>query len=118
MEKKGFTLIETFAGAIIFLLVTAGMLGVFTYARNYVRHSKERVVSANIARSIIEDRYNDVRQDTWDTGRLRENLAEDGNVNIDGINYGTNIAVAPVTGRDYRQATITITYQTYLREGE
>jgi len=111
MERtKGFTLLEIIVSLLILSLVIAGTMSAFTASRRYIKRAQHRLQATNIARGILEDLYREVRQDTWDTGRLRNGYSETNTVTIDNITYTSNLTVSDVSGHQYRQVTVNVTW--------
>ena len=115
MSKKGFSLTELIVGAIIIASVFTGLIGTFLYLKGYVRHSRERLISVNLVRNVLENRYKDVREDQWDTGPLSVGTHVMDNADVDGIIYTGNYEVSDLGNRDYRQVTTNVEYSTYFR---
>ena len=112
--KKSLTLIEVIVGAIILALAFGGVFAAFTGARSYATYSNERIVAANLARRALEDLYENVSADTWDTGDLRVDGAARGvpDYSIDDQTYGpaNEYMVTNVAGQQYRSVQVDINY--------
>jgi Tfp pilus assembly protein PilV len=108
----GFTLMEVLIGAIILAASFGGIVAAFTAARSYVSRSNKRLVAANLARSYLNQLYNDVSADIWNSTAcsLYPGNYNLGSVTIDGIDYSITYNVTNVTGYDYRQVVFNVTY--------
>ena len=110
----GFTLLEILVSLLILSIVITGIISVFISSKRYTVRSRHRLQATSLARQILADLYKEVRQDTWDTGRLRGNYSEQGTIYIDPITYTWNLTVSNVTGYDYRRVTVNVTWnETY-----
>ncbi|MCF7917035.1 MAG: hypothetical protein K9L61_04585 [Candidatus Omnitrophica bacterium] len=117
--KKAVSLLEILVSAVLLSLVVGGLTSAFFSVREYIRHAKERSTAADLAYSHSRTLYQDVRGDTWDTGRLSDGtnqslpLSGDPRWNdIDNINYespNTKYEVSDVAGH-YRQVEIIVEY--------
>lgn len=65
--RKGFTLTEVLVAALIVALTFGGLIASFKASRSYISRSSKRLVAANLARTVLNDFYNEVRADEWDT---------------------------------------------------
>jgi len=72
LNKKSFGLTEVIVSAVILSAVIAGFFATFVGTRKYINKSNHRVIAANYIRSNLSYLYNQVREDTWDTGELSE----------------------------------------------
>lgn len=86
-------------------------MSTFTASRRYVGRSRRRLQAVNLARQVLEELYNEVRQDTWgDTATNRLWYDHSGSASIDGVVYSWTVNVSNVTGRDYRRVNVTINW--------
>jgi len=102
-------------GAVILALAFGGVLAAFLGARSYVTYSNERIVAVNLARRALEDLYEHVSADTWDSGPLRNgNVGGEPDYAIDGQDYGGSppnaFRVTNVPGHQYREVQVDINY--------
>jgi len=86
-------------------------MSTFTVSRRYVERSRRRLQAVNLARQILEELYNEVRQDTWgDTATNRLWRNQTGTDYVDGILYSWTTNVSAVSNRDYRRVNVTINW--------
>jgi Tfp pilus assembly protein PilV len=118
MNRKSFSLVEVIVAAVILSLAFGGLFAAFIAARSYSTYSTERTIAANLARRALEDLYDGVSADNWDTGILRTgaNPHQDDEYDIGGQLYGDNNSsfwdVNPVPGHQYRQVDMEVGYTT------
>ncbi|RKY44884.1 MAG: hypothetical protein DRP80_00815 [Candidatus Omnitrophota bacterium] len=113
MSKKSLTFLEILVSALILATALGGVLASFVSVRKAVLRSDKRLAAFNIARGILEDLYKEVREDTWDTGRLNPGYTENGTIQLppENITYNWDYAVNPVGGRDYyRQVIVNVRF--------
>ena len=118
MRKKkhsGFSLIEVIVGTIILAVAFGGLFAAFIGTRAYVGRANQRLVAINIARRALEDLFEHVREDNWDTAgnplQAGRNDVGEPNYAIDGMNYnGNDYDVLAVAGHDYRQVNMDVDY--------
>ena len=72
LNKKSFGLTEIIVSAVILASVMAGFLATFVGVKKYINRSSRRTIAANYIRSELSSLYNEVREDTWDTGKLQD----------------------------------------------
>jgi type II secretory pathway pseudopilin PulG len=116
--KKTFTLTEIIVGSIILASIFGGLVASFVATRRYVNRANTRLISANLARSVLNGLYNEVRQDTYDTGGLSVGTHNNViNVSIDNHQYTGDYEVSSIDingdgtpDRDYRRVIITVNY--------
>ena len=117
---------EIVVGLIILATVFGGLTATFVGVKRYVARASRRLTAVNLGRQVLNALYTYVRADTWDTGVLAVTGADvnctEGNVQvpnvtaaIDGFAYGPNTYIVKQVGtgtdtRQYREATVTITY--------
>jgi type II secretory pathway pseudopilin PulG len=108
--SPGFTLTEVIVGAILLAIIFGGLLASFISVRKYINRANKRLVSANLARGVLNGLYREVNAD-WDTtGGLTIGPHNNAlNTTIDSYTYTGNYTVSS-TGNDYRQVTINIIY--------
>lgn len=108
--KKYFTLTEVLVGAVILSLILGGLISLFTAAKRYVTHSTKRLIAFTLARSKLNELYQAVREDIWESGDLSVDTHSLPTITIEGVNYSGSYKVKSVPGREYRQVVITIQY--------
>lgn len=112
--RKGTTLAEVIAGAIILAIVFGGLLSTFISVRRYINRANKRLIAINLISRELNDLYPSVDASTWDSGDLRIGSRNLDSYNIDDQVYQdsaspNNLNVRSTTGQ-YRQATVTINY--------
>ena len=111
MKKKAVTLVEVLVATVLITLVFAGLMSAFLSIRNYVKRANKRLVAMNLMRHMSNDLYAAVREDTWSTGDLQTGTHNNiVNVTVDGLTYTGNYTVSSVSGYNYREADLNITY--------
>ena len=118
MRKKkhsGFSLIEVIVGTIILAVAFGGLFAAFIGTRAYVGRANQRLVAINIARRALEDLFEHVREDNWDTAGNPLDpdapIFNEPNYDIDGFDYnGNEYDVLAVGGQDYRQVNMNVEY--------
>lgn len=115
MLHKSLTLVEILVASVILALAFGGVFAAFTAARSYATYSNERVVASNLARQVLEDLYDAVSADTWDSGDLQSGVNRTlPAYSIDNQNYGDNPAnayrVNDVAGHQYRSVEVDVSY--------
>ena len=119
LTRRGFTLIETILAALLLSTVVAGMYGAFVSAARWNRPPFN--IAHNIAREKLENLYEAVRADWWDTGttapagyRLDVGSYPDGQVTVDGLAYSREYIVSAVQGgyADYRRVEVKVQWPT------
>ena len=117
-KKRSITLTEVIVGAIILASVFGGLLATFVAVRKYINRANKRLVSANLARMVLDDLYPEVSADTWDSDNTEQNkLWPDAtyspvDVTIENRNYKGDYTVEDMTdeGREYRKVDVSINY--------
>ncbi|MCF7869875.1 MAG: type II secretion system GspH family protein [Candidatus Omnitrophica bacterium] len=109
-KRKALSLVEILVSAVILAVTVMGLVSVFVSGRRYINRANKRSVAAALVTSFSRDFYRDVRADTWGSGRLRGGTHNLDQFNIDNINYDGEYTVSGVSGRDYREVTITFQY--------
>lgn len=112
MRKKSFTLIEILVGALILALAFGGIFAGFIAVRKYVSHSNERLIAANLTRTILKNLYSQLGEDNWTdaSGPFVDGKTYDlGTVTIDNFDYTMSYTVTGTTG-DRKQIEVNITY--------
>ncbi|MDD3297009.1 MAG: type II secretion system protein [Candidatus Omnitrophica bacterium] len=127
IKKKSGVLIEVLVGAIVLTVVSGTLLLSFISARRYINNANKLLIAANLDRSVLNNLYKEVRQDTWDDSQPESmdgtpigllyapidssqvhNLPD---YAIENVEYkGNNYTVKSVPGKDYREVSITINY--------
>jgi type II secretory pathway pseudopilin PulG len=116
--KQSVTIVEVLVASVILALAFGGLFAAFIGARSYTTSINERIIASNLARRALENLYDSVSADTWESGDL--SIANDNPLpeyNIDGQPYGDPAApssydVTNVGTHDYRQVTVDIGYVT------
>ncbi|MBD3264826.1 MAG: hypothetical protein GF375_06965 [Candidatus Omnitrophica bacterium] len=114
MNKKSLTLVEIIVGSFILVLVYAGMLAAFFGVREYMNRANKRLISLNLARQVLNELYEEVRED-WNVAGGDLTLGAHNNVineSIDGWQYTGDYDVYNVAGSNCRQVDISVTYPT------
>jgi len=110
-NKSGLTLVEILVSLLILSIAVSGIVSVFIASERYVVRSQRRLQAAILVRQILEGLHNEVRQDTWDTGRLRHGYSETTPpITIDNITYNLTFNVSNLPNRDYRQVTVNVSW--------
>jgi type II secretory pathway pseudopilin PulG len=112
--KKAITLVEIMVASILLAAVLAGLLASFVSVRKYVSRANTRLDAANLAGGSLAALSVDVRADQWNCTTTTYNLS-DGNSNqitvpLDNSNYVSNYTVSGVTGHDFRQVVMNVSY--------
>jgi len=115
--KKSFSFAEVLVGIGIIAIVFGGLLASFVFARNIMQRSSKRLIAMNLARSVLNELYKEVRADTWDVNGEAFDPNTDphsvSNCTIDTINYTTQYQVNAYTAPiGYRKVTVTVGYPT------
>ncbi len=113
MRRKSFTILEVIVGTLLLAIAFGGVFTAFVAARAYVTRANERVVAANLARRALEDLYDHVSADTWNTGALRSPQTDtpEPDYTIDANAYDNNTYdVSAVGTHDYRQVDMSVDY--------
>jgi type II secretory pathway pseudopilin PulG len=107
MTKKNFTLLEVIIATLILMMSFGSLLASFVAVRKYVGRTHYRLTAVNLIRGVMEDLYNDVRADSVNWVPGNKGLPD---VNLDGTNYTRSFNVSKVSGYDYLQVDVTVTY--------
>ena len=112
MNKKSLTFLEILISALILATALGGILASFVSVRRAILRSNKRLAAFNIDRGVLEDLYKEVREDTWNTGRLSPNHTESGSIQLppENISYDWNYGVSSLSGKEYRKVTVTVTF--------
>lgn len=70
--NKAVTLVEVIIGAIILSFTFAGLLATFIGVRKYVNRANKRIIAANLVVCQLNNLYQAVSADTWNSGDLRD----------------------------------------------
>jgi prepilin-type N-terminal cleavage/methylation domain-containing protein len=89
---KGFTLVEILVAMVLLAGIGAASLSAFSSTTRIVRTDQN--VAYNFARGSLEKMFEQVRQDTWDTGSLPLSLATPGPQNIASVVNGQTLTMA------------------------
>ncbi len=110
--KNTFILTEVLIGAFLLATTFAVVLAIFVSARGYVLHSQKRIIAANLLRSLYNELYYKIRADNWSdtSGDFSLGVHNLGSVTIENISYNQSYTVSRVSGREYKQISITVTY--------
>ncbi|RLJ09806.1 MAG: hypothetical protein DRP15_02350 [Candidatus Aenigmatarchaeota archaeon] len=110
MAKKSLTLLEILVSALLVATALAGILASFVSVRKAVLRGNKRLAAFNIARGILEGLYKEVREDTWNTGRLSDSHTESGNISLppENITYNWDYVVNSRRGHDYRRVIVRV----------
>ena len=110
--KKTFTLTEIIVGSIILASVFGGLVASFIAVCCYINKASMRLIAANLlARDVLSRLYNEVREDTYDTGGLSIGNHNNAiNITIDGSQYTGSYTVSSIQERDYRRVSIAVNY--------
>ena len=120
MRKKSITLTEVIVGSIILATAFGSLLATFLAVKRYIVRANRRLVAANLARTIMDELYVEVREDTWHlpNQRLSANSQHPDEVDIligrDRYTGGYNVSADIDTNNDgeddYRQVDVNIRY--------
>ena len=126
--RKSVTLTEVLVSAVILASVAAGLFATFVSVRRYINRANRRIIAANLARSVLEDLYKNVRADTWNssanplyapsTGSWQQSddlssVFGSPSLTIDNNLYGgmnSYYQVRQIAGRDYREVQVFVEY--------
>ena len=112
--KRAVTLTEVIAGVIILAITFAGLLATFVAVRRYAKRANKRLIAADLVSRQLNDLYQYVRNDTWDTtGDLRTGTRNVGSYTIDNQVYEDSVSpnrYTVTTVGDYRRVSIIINY--------
>jgi type II secretory pathway pseudopilin PulG len=110
--KRSTTLIEVMVASFILAAIFAGILASFVSVRKYVNRANSRLDSANLARGSLSGLSTQVSADTWNTtvGNLSDGFSNSTPASIDGSSYFVNYTVSNVTGHDFRQVVMNVSY--------
>lgn len=112
--RRGATLTEVIAGAIILSIAFGGLLATFISVRKYVQRANKRLIVTDLLSQTLNDLYRAVRADTWDSGVLRLGSINLSSYTIDGLVYQDGAAPnnysVTATGDDFRRVNVTINY--------
>ncbi len=111
-DKAGFTLVEILVAAVIFSLVIAGLLGVFSAGNRHLMHTRERMTGSELGKFFIDPMQMDVRQDEWDaTNPLRAaGPSSPVSQTINYRNFTSGHTTESVSGTNLRRVITTITW--------
>ena len=76
-NKKAFTLTEIVVAVVVLAAAISGLWASFIASKRYTAQAKARVMAIHNARYVLEGLRQDVRADTWDTGRLRDGIVDE-----------------------------------------
>ena len=112
MSKKSLTFLEILVSALLVATALVGILASFVSVRRVILRSNKRLAAFNIARGVLEDLCREVREDTWNTGRLSNNHSEQGQIILppENISYNWDYTVSSVDGHDYREVTVNVSF--------
>jgi len=111
--RKSFTIIEVLVSSILFAAVVAGFLSVVASVRHLNARSRQRIIATNVARQVLEDLYEAVRQDTWGSGNLTDGAHNNFLTRtINGITYTVDYnVISNPDGIRGKQVDITVRWQ-------
>ena len=112
MAKKSLTFLEILVSALLVAIALAGILASFVSVRKAVLRGDKRLAAFNIARGILEDLYKEVREDTWNTGRLSDGHTESGKISLppENITYKWGYRVNSRKSHDYRRVEVWVRF--------
>jgi type II secretory pathway pseudopilin PulG len=126
--RKSVTLMEVLVSAVILASVTAGLFATFVAVRRYINRANRRIIATNLARSVLEDLYKNVRADTWNSSvnalyapstgawQSSDDLSSvfgSPSLTIDNNLYGgtdSYYQVRQIAGRSYREVQVFVEY--------
>ena len=77
-RHAGFTLVEVVVALVVFSLVVVGLSSVFVGGNKLITHYRERMTSAQLGIFFLDRLQAHVRQDTWDSIPLLNELRTGG----------------------------------------
>jgi len=113
-NKKGFTLVEIIVSSVIFAIAVIGLLSVFVSGNNQIIHIRERMTSAELGKFFLDPLQVYVRQDTWDSILLGNELRLGTRAGvlspqiINNRSFSETHTVDPMAGTDIRRVITTI----------
>lgn len=73
LSKKGLTLMEILASAVMLILVTTGLASIFVAGHRHIAHSRSEMTAGEVAKYFLEPLQRQVRQDEWGSNCLSQN---------------------------------------------
>lgn len=73
-RQTGFTLVEVLVSMVVFAMVVVGLSSVFIAGGKLITHNRERMTSAQLGKLFLDPLQAHVRQDTWDSVPLGNEL--------------------------------------------
>lgn len=111
-QNKALTLIEIIVSSLIFSAILTGFLSVVVSIRRLNREMFHRLQAINLARGVLEELCEEVREDTWDSGGLSVGLHDKGTVAIlDQIDYSAKYSVSSGPGGEIRKVRLDIEWE-------
>ena len=126
--RKSVTLMEVLVSAVILASVASGLFGTFIAVRRYINRANRRIIATNLARSVLEDLYKDVRADTWNsafgaldapsTGSWKRSVDLSSTLGSPTLTLDNNLyggsnsyyQVRQIAGRNYREVQVFVEY--------
>lgn len=115
INRSGLSLVEIIISTLIFVMATAGLIGLFSSTKRHTLRSRSLMVQGELGRYFLEQLHKQVRQDQWGTNCLSSD-GTDTNcgaytvINIDGVNYTPEFIKSEVPGVRIRKVKLTISY--------
>jgi prepilin-type N-terminal cleavage/methylation domain-containing protein len=111
MKKKGLSLLEILISMFILSLVVVGLANIFISTKRNILHTRYAMVGAELTKQYLAPLHKDVRQDTWTTNCLGNNVGcPTGVLTVYDMAYTPTAPFVSAGPGNLRKAKITLTW--------